>query len=39
MRGSTILRKLLAEGRLLVKPSAFDALSAKIIERAGFNIM
>ncbi len=39
MKGSTILRKHLAENRLLVKPSAFDALSAKIIERAGFKVM
>jgi len=29
----------LAENRLLVKPSAFDALSARIIEKAGFKIM
>jgi 2-methylisocitrate lyase-like PEP mutase family enzyme len=39
MKGSTILRKHLAENRLLVKPSAFDALSAKIIESAGFKVM
>lgn len=39
MKGSTILRNHLAEKRLLVKPSAFDALSAKIIESAGFKVM
>lgn len=39
MKGSTILREHLALNRLLVKPSAFDALSAKIIESAGFKIM
>jgi len=39
MRGSTRLRQYLAEKKLLVKPSAFDALSAKIIESAGFKIM
>jgi len=39
MKGSTLLRKHLAENRLLVKPSAFDALSAKIIEDAGFKVM
>ncbi len=39
MKGSTLLRKHLAEHRLLVKPSAFDALSAMIIEKAGFKIM
>ena len=39
MRASTILRNHLAEKRLLVKPSAFDALSAKIIESAGFKVM
>jgi len=33
---TTKLRNLLKEGRTLVKPSAFDALSAMIIERAGF---
>ncbi len=30
------LRRLLAEGRLLVTPSCADALSAKLIEQAGF---
>ena len=30
------LRSLLAEPGLLVVPSCFDALSAKLIERAGF---
>ena len=36
---STVLRELLAEGELLVKPGAFNALSAKIIEAAGFRVM
>jgi len=39
MRGSTLLRKCLAENKLLVKPSAFDALSAMMIEKAGFKVM
>jgi 2-methylisocitrate lyase-like PEP mutase family enzyme len=30
------LRQLLAEPRIIVMPSCFDALSAKLIERAGF---
>ena len=32
------LRTLLAEDRLYVTPSCFDALSAKMIERAGFDL-
>jgi len=36
MRKSTLLRKLLAEGRTTVKPGAYDAFSAKILEMAGF---
>lgn len=39
MKKSTLLRKCLAENKLLVKPSAFDALSAMIIEKAGFKVM
>ncbi len=39
MKGSTILRDHLAQEKFLVKPSAFDALSAKIIESAGFKVM
>ncbi len=39
MKRSTVLRKLLAQKKLLVKPSAFDALSAKIIGDAGFKVM
>jgi 2-methylisocitrate lyase-like PEP mutase family enzyme len=39
MKQTQILRQLLAQGKLLVKPSAYDALSARIIERAGFPIM
>ena len=38
-RTSRVLRKLLAQNKLLVKPSAFDALSARIIEGAGFKTM
>ncbi len=30
------LRALLRQGRTLVKPGAFNALSARIIEQAGF---
>jgi len=36
VRPSTRLRELLKEGKTLVKPGAFNALSAKIIEQAGF---
>ena len=35
-RASTRLRALLKEGRTLVKPGAFNALSAMVIEKAGF---
>ena len=35
-RATTRLRKLLREGRTLVKPGAFNALAALIIEKAGF---
>lgn len=33
------LKALLQEGRILTAPAAFDALSAKIIERIGFDIV
>ncbi|MFC1981809.1 oxaloacetate decarboxylase [Chloroflexota bacterium] len=36
MRRTTLLRKLLAEERLIIAPGAYDAFSAKIIEKAGF---
>jgi len=36
-RASTRLRGLLKEGRTLVKPGAYNALSAMIIEKAGFS--
>lgn len=36
MRPSTSLRQRLAEGRILVAPGAHDALTARIIERTGF---
>ncbi len=35
-RSTTVLRELLAGGGVIVKPGAFDALSARIIEQAGF---
>src|SRR5688572_30291412 len=38
MSQSASLRRLLAEPGLLVTPSCFDALSAKLIERAGFKL-
>lgn len=39
MKRSTELRSLLAKRELLVKPSAFDALSARIVEQAGFKVV
>lgn len=36
-RSSTQLRRLLKQGRTLVKPGAFNALSAIIIEKSGFS--
>jgi 2-methylisocitrate lyase-like PEP mutase family enzyme len=36
-RTSTQLRQLLRGGKTLVKPGAYNALSAKIIEKAGFS--
>lgn len=39
MKTSTVLRRLISEKKILVKQSAFDALSAKIIEMAGFKMM
>jgi 2-methylisocitrate lyase-like PEP mutase family enzyme len=36
MKSSTQLRHLLKQGKTLVKPGAFNALSAMIIEKAGF---
>ena len=35
-KSSTRLRRLLAQGKTLVKPGAHNALSARIIEQAGF---
>lgn len=35
-RATTRLRALLTDGRTLVKPGAFNALSAMVIEKAGF---
>jgi 2-methylisocitrate lyase-like PEP mutase family enzyme len=39
MKQSKKLRELLAEKELLVAPAAYDALSAKIIEQAGFKVI
>ncbi len=39
MRRTTQLRNLLKEKRLLVAPGAFDGLSARLIERAGFPLI
>ena len=36
MKKSTRLRELIRSGETLVMPDAYDALSAKIIERLGF---
>ncbi len=36
MRGTQRLRQLLAEPGILVMPCCFDALSARLVERAGF---
>lgn len=37
MKKSTMLRNLLHSGETLVMPDAYDPISARIIERAGFN--
>lgn len=39
MNGSRRLRKLLKRKKMMVKPGAYDALSAMIIERTGFEVM
>ena len=36
MKRTTLLRRLLREEQLIIAPGAFDAVSAKIIENAGF---
>ena len=36
MRATTKLRALLASGRIAVAPGAYDGLSARLVERAGF---
>jgi 2-methylisocitrate lyase-like PEP mutase family enzyme len=38
-RRTTRFRELIADGRLHVRPSAFDALSAKILEASGFKVI
>lgn len=37
MKKTTMLRRLLASGQILVAPGAHDVMSAKIIEQVGFN--
>jgi 2-methylisocitrate lyase-like PEP mutase family enzyme len=39
MKASKIMREQLAKKELLIAPAAYDALSAKIIEQAGFKVM
>ena len=39
MKQSTRFRELLGQKELLIAPAAYDALSAKIIEQAGFKLM
>ncbi len=39
MKKTTRLRKLLARPGVLVMPMAYDALSARLIERAGFDVV
>src|SRR5258707_408252 len=38
-RRTTRFRELIADGELHVRPSAYDALSAKILERSGFDVI
>jgi 2-methylisocitrate lyase-like PEP mutase family enzyme len=38
-RRTARFRELIGDGKLHVRPSAFDALSAKILERAGFEVI
>ena len=39
MKKSTILRRILKERRAIPAPGAHDVISAKLIERAGFEII
>ena len=39
MKKTTALRNLIAAKQILVKPGAYDALSAKLLEKAGFSIV
>ena len=39
MRGTTLLRKILAEEKTLLVPGAYDAFSAKILKQAGFRVL
>ena len=36
LRSTTKLRELLASGHITVAPGAFDGLSARLVEQAGF---
>ena len=36
MRSTTKLRELLSSGHITVAPGAFDGLSARLVEQAGF---
>jgi len=36
LKKTTLLRQLLASGKTIVKPGAYDVLSARILEKAGF---
>ena len=39
VRRSTVLRRMLQEPEIVVLPGAYDALSARLAERAGFSAM
>jgi len=39
LKKSTILKKMFQEPGIIVAPGAYDALSAKLIERAGFKVV
>jgi carboxyvinyl-carboxyphosphonate phosphorylmutase len=39
MKHTTVLRKILAQERTVLVPGAYDALSAKILQQAGFKVL
>ncbi len=39
MRATTRLRRLLERSRILLAPGAYDALSARLIQQAGFEVV